>query len=124
MSTLTTKELLIQNTDILKQLKYCKPSVRSYIINRADSNLIECFSRIILNIVEKKIPLSEQQFKKLKKYHKQVLIFLRDSSSLSSKKSALLKGEQRGGFLPLLIAPLLGLLSSFAGEAIAKKIIK
>ena len=35
-----------------------------------------------------------------------------------------LKGEQHGGFLPLLIAPLLGLLSSFAGETIAKKIIK
>ena len=123
MSTLTTKELLIQNADILKQLKYCKKSVRSYIINKADSNLIECFSRIILNIVEKKKPLSASQFKKLKKYHKQVLVFLRDTSSLSANKSALLKGEQQqhGGFLPLLIAPLLGLLSSFAGEAIAKK---
>ena len=57
----------------------------------------------------------------MKKYHKQVLVFLRNTSSLSAKKSALLKGEQQhGGFLPLLIASLLGLLSSFAGEAIAK----
>ena len=63
MSTLTTKELLIQNTDILKQLKYCKPSVRSYIINRADSNLIECFSRIILNIVEKKYLYQQNNLK-------------------------------------------------------------
>ena len=72
----------------------------------------------------KKKPLSTKLFKKLRKYHKQIFIFLRDTSSLSAKKSALLKGKQHGGFLPLLIAPLLSLLSSFAGEAIAKKIIK
>ena len=124
LNMLTTKTLLKQNADILSQLKFCKPSIQSHIIKNADSKLIECFSRIIINIINKKIPLTKRQFNKLKYYHKQVLVFLRKKSSLAAKKRALLVRKQRGGFLPLLVAPLLGLLASFAGEAIAKKVIK
>ena len=82
---LTTKTWLKQKADILSHLKFCKPSIQSYIIKNADSELIECFSRIIINIIKKKIPLTKKQFKKLEYYHKQVLVFLREKCSLATK---------------------------------------
>jgi len=65
-----------------------------------------CLRECALNVLKGNVSLSDKHFKKLKlcKNH------LRELSHKKTSKKRRLQIEQKGGFLPLLLAPILGSL--------------
>ena len=92
-----------RNQYVLKILSEGDPKTTKYIIQGADKQLLHCFVDCAHNILEGNIPLSEKEKKRLGKYKKE-LRSLRKLTSEKTKKKIL----QKGGFLPALLAPILG----------------
>ena len=90
--------------------------MRKQLLGCADRNLIECFYKILLNIIKKNIKISKSQLKKINKYRHLIKIIIGKKHSLKKKRIAL----QTGGFVSAIIAPVASLLASLIGSAIAK----
>ena len=107
-----------KNLSVLKQLCRCGAKKRIEILRKGGKNIKLCLSECALNILKGNVPLNKRQFSNLKKHKKK----LQDLSkkSISNKKSQHI--VQKGGFLPLLLSPVLGALASAAVKGIAKKI--
>ena len=84
---MNTRKLLKANAKVLLYLRKhnCDPNIRNYIINSADKNLISCFSKIAINLLQKHINLSHKQIKNLKKFRTQMHI-LSSKTSIKQKK--------------------------------------
>jgi hypothetical protein len=91
---------------VLKKLKRCGKKERKKILSKADNGLIECLCDCAHNTLNKNIPLTSNQFKKLSR-HKKILRSLASKKvSIKKKKSVIVR--QCGGFLLPLLAPILG----------------
>ena len=112
-----SKNLLRQNAHLLLHLNKCNTKFHRKIIRIADRNLIHLFTEILFNIDRGNIPLNSSQLKTVKKFNKAAKLILKRSTSIESKKRLL----QKGGFIPALIAPIIGFLGSLIGNAISKK---
>lgn len=90
----------------LNILKKSTPSNRKRLIKEASPQLVKIISECCLNLLKGNIPVSKNQKTKLKKYQKAIRK-LGNSKKLSIKarKNILI---QKGGFLPLILGPLLG----------------
>ena len=100
-----------ENMSVVKKNKYVlrilaegDPKAIKYIIRDADRPLIHCFVDCAHNILEGNIPLGLKEKKRLAKY-KEELRALRKKNTSDRKKKQIL---QKGGFLPALLAPILG----------------
>lgn len=114
-------QLVQRNLPVLRKLCKCKPGQRRKIFLEGGKDIKTCLSECALNILKGTVKLGPTQFKKLAK-HKHLV------RALSKKKVTYKKAEdivQQGGFLPLLLSPILGALTSAAikgiGNAIKKK---
>jgi hypothetical protein len=81
----------IKNKDIRKNATcdFCK-----------NENLYKAIKEIALNIVNKNIPLTNKDKKKLKKYKKDIYLLSKQKFKSKRKQKVL---QQTGGFLPILI---------------------
>lgn len=96
----------------LHTLNSCKLCLRKSILKNAPEELIICLSEICLNILKGNIPISKSQKSKLFKYRK----LMRDLVTIKGNKKEIIKKNrsklvQNGGFLPLLLGPLLSIIS-------------
>ena len=112
-----SKDLLKKNAHLLLHLNNCNAKFHRKIIGIADKDLIQLFTEILFNIHKGNIPLNGTQLKTIKKFSKAAKLILKRSTGIESKKRLL----QKGGFIPALIAPIIGFLGSLIGNAIAKK---
>ena len=118
-SCLVTQSVIImarirKHLPVLKKLVRChqKPQQRT-ILKEGGKELLLCLSECALNITKGNVPLTNRQLKRLKKNKKHI-------RELSKKKTSLKKRAQivqKGGFLPLLLAPIVG---SVLGKLIGK----
>lgn len=93
-----------KHANTLSFLSKARPRMVQSIIKTADKELIHCLCECAHNILKGNVPLSSDQKSKLKR-HKRILRTLEDKQvSLNKKRSKL----QTGGFLPALLAPLIG----------------
>ena len=90
----------------LKKLKTCKEKERRKVLVEGGKPLQLCLQECCINIMNGNVPLTTVQKAKLKR-HKEKLLALRKKKTSHQQR---LKIEQRGGFLPALIAPVLGAL--------------
>jgi hypothetical protein len=88
---------------------------------KAGKDIKTCLHECAINVLKGNVPLSQKEFLRLKKYKNTV-------RALSKRKLMKKKTEsiiQKGGFLPLLLSPIIGALANVAikgiGKAIAKK---
>ena len=112
-----SKDLLKKNAHLLLHLNNCNAKFHRKIISIADKDLIQLFTEILHNIHKGNIPLNATQLKTIRKFSKAAKLILKRSTGIQSKKRLL----QKGGFIPALIAPIIGFLGSLIGNAIAKK---
>ena len=112
-----SKDLLKKNAHLLLHLNNCNAKFHRKIISIADKDLIQLFTEILHNINKGNIPLNATQLKTIRKFSKAAKLILKRSTGIESKKRLL----QKGGFIPALIAPIIGFLGSLIGNAIAKK---
>ena len=108
-------ERLRRNYKLLKLLKKSKKVQRRKLLETANKDLILCLCDCANNILKGNVNLKPKETHRLKR-HKATLRTLATSSKNVNKKRKLL--IQKGGFLPMLLAPIL----SVAGGLVSKLI--
>ena len=98
-------------------LSHCQPCVVKKFIQNSDKKLINAICECSKNILSGNVTLNDEEFKRLKKYQKHLRLLATRKTPLKQKKEIV----QKGGFLPALIAPLIGLLGSVISSVIARK---
>ncbi len=83
----------------------------------ADKDFINAISEICDNIIKGNVSLTKTQFVRLKRYHKHLKIIGDKKKSSKIKK----KFIQSGGFLPAIIAPLIGFLGTIISSVINRR---
>jgi len=114
-------ELVYRHIPVMKKLCRCRRDRRLKLYQKAGKDIKKCLLECAVNVLKGNVPLSQKEFLKLRKYKNTV-------RALSKKKLMKKKIEsivQKGGFLPLLLSPIIGALANVAikgiGKAIAKK---
>ena len=105
---------VVRNVPNMRMLRKLSAKQRKEYINHCPSDFINCLCECSKNLIKGNVPLSTSQLKSLRR-HKKVLRKLSTKNASDKTRRKLL---QTGGFLPLLVAPLLGLASSLIGGAI------
>jgi hypothetical protein len=91
--------------DLLKMLAKADGKERKKMLASANDETIKCICECALNTLKSNVPLSEDQFRKLRR-HKHTLRYLADRRvSLPNKKKKVVK--QAGGFLLPLLVPII-----------------
>lgn len=98
-----TKRVKAQLT-ALKKLRKCSAKERKAILTKGGKPLQLCLRECAINVLKGNVQLTKPQFKKLRKYK----VKLRDLSKRNTSQKKRLQIEQKGGFLPSLLAPILG----------------
>ena len=104
-----------RNEKFLKELVTSSDRRRQSLLEGATKDEIHCLTEIAFNIVKGNFPLDNESLRKLTK-HKQAVRKLSKTRGSHKKKKQFLK--QKGGFLPLLLAPVLSILGTVAGGCI------
>ncbi len=104
---------LRKNLELLKILKKAKPNQSIILLESAENDLICCLCECIDNVLHGNVKLTAAKKKELAK-HATVLQNIVDRRTKVHKKRALL--VQKGGFLPALLAPVIGIASSLIAD--------
>ena len=95
---------LKEHGSLLRRLKVCKPKERKELLNQGGKPLQLCLQECAINILRGHVPLTDAQKKTLRRYKEKVRLLSKKKTSQKKK----LEIEQRGGFLPALLAPVVG----------------
>lgn len=104
-----------KHLELLKILKKAKPAQRKALLESADNSLIFCICECIDNIIRGNVKLTAAKKRELAK-HVDILRKVADRKTKVQKKRALL--IQKGGFLPALLAPIIGIAGSLIGDLV------
>lgn len=111
--------LLPKHIHDLKILHRCKECQRRKFLKNAQHSLIHCICEICFNILNGNVPLNIAQKNKLKK-HKNFMRYLTRSKNrklIQQKRKLII---QKGGFLPLILTPLLTIAADLITDLIIK----
>ena len=104
---------IIQQLPTLRKLYRCNKQIRKALLKSGGKKLQLCLRECAVNVLKGNVHLSQSQFKKLGKHKKK----LRELSKKSTSQKKRLRIVQSGGFLPLLLAPIIG---SLVGDTLKK----
>jgi len=110
---------LDRNKDFLKILMESTEDQRHHLIQNASPDQIRVLSEISLNILSGNLPLKSRHIKKLTA-HKRMIRKLANSRVPHKVKKVLI--NQTGGFLPLLVSPVLSALGVVVGKVISSQL--
>jgi len=111
---------LRDNIELLKLLKKAKtPSQRNAIIEVAGNDLVYAICECIQNVLEGNVRLTSKRKAELAVYV-DVLRDLADRKTKVEQKKKILK--QKGGFLPALLAPVVGIASGLIADLVSSAI--
>lgn len=110
---------LQNNFDTIKVLSKRNPKQNKAIIQAANNELVKCICECIQNVTNGVVKISPCSKSKLHKHKNKIRQIINKRTDMKKKRKLL---EQSGGFLPLLLAPVVGLLGSVVGEAISNAI--
>ena len=102
----TCEKNLAKNFVKLKHIIESKPRIRKLLLEKANKGTIQALFDLIYNIMIGKIPVSQENIKKLKKHKKFLRTIIKPELNFKQKKQQLIK-NQRGGFiefLPLILS--------------------
>lgn len=98
---------------ILQALLHFNKEQREAFLRKADPRIIRCICECALNVLHGNVPLKPDQRKKLRRHASVLRRLAARKGCWKSKKRFVV---QSGGFLPLLLAPILGtVLSNLIG---------
>jgi len=107
--------LIEKNIDFLKSVEKLSPYKRKKLLKSASEDNILALKEIAHNLLTGNLNVPE--IKKLKRHRQSIRKFVKKKSSLKSKRKLLI---QKGGFLPLMITPLLSAIGTVTGKVISK----
>jgi len=94
-----------KQADILRALYHLNAKQRTALLRVADAKLVRQICECALNVLRGNVPLNKSQKNKLRKHATTLRSLVDRSGSLKRKKKIIV---QRGGFLPALLAPIIG----------------
>jgi hypothetical protein len=97
---------LINNEAFLRLVAATTPVQRKYLIGTATKDQLLCLIECIYNVFKRNVPLSPQQEDHIRKYRTVAYKLIDRRIPLTEKKRLLV--QQSGGFLPALLAPIVG----------------
>jgi hypothetical protein len=107
---------IARNASKIKSLQRMNCTNRKSYLKHCDREFIDSICECTKNLLAGNVPVTSKQYKKLKPY-KKVLRKLSNKKLTNEHRRQLLV-KQKGGFLPALLAPLVGLASSLIGGLI------
>lgn len=111
-------ERLNRNIVYLQTLSKAKGPLRTAIINSAPNDLIICICDCAHNFLNGNIPFTEKEVQHLSRYKDIVRYLGKNKKKQIKEKRQLI--VQNGGFLPLLLTPILSIVGSLLADAIRK----
>ncbi|XP_049341305.1 uncharacterized protein LOC125805028 isoform X2 [Astyanax mexicanus] len=105
---------LKRNYQVLKSLHQASPRERKLILRQAPTDLVLAICEIALNLLRGRIPLTAQQYARLKRQKKAIKLFADKRKSVKVKRNTI---NQSGGFL----LPLLSVAVPFISSLIAAR---
>lgn len=109
-------ERLNRNINCLHILSNTTKKQRDALINTASKDQIQCICDCANNFLRGNVPFTEDQIRKLKRYQKQIRILSnKNHINIKNKKKILV---QHGGFLPILLAPILSVAGTLLADLI------
>jgi hypothetical protein len=111
-------ERLKRNISCLHVLETAKKPLRDAIIHNSTKDLIWCICDCSYNFLNGNIPFTDQEEKKLLRYQNIIRYLAKKKRGELKEKKQLI--TQNGGFLPLLLTPILSVAASLLTEALRK----
>lgn len=111
---------LERNLSLLDVLNKANKPQRNALINTTTKDQLQCICDCASNILNGNIKITDSDLRKLKRYQNH-LRFLSDKNGQIEKKRIVI---QEGGFLPLLLTPILSVAGSLLADVISKSITK
>lgn len=109
---------IIKYSELLAALKAADPHTRVAILRSAPDEFIKTLVEVVLNFLAGNIPHSKQTLQQLKRYKKHLRnIESHRKGSIQQMRRRMI--YQKGGFLPLLMAPLLA-AAPFIAKAVGR----
>ena len=112
-----TIKRVAKHRDCLKFLTNADTKLRKAIIDACDKDLVYCICECIQNVLKANVPVPLKTVERLKPYKNTMFKVVNKRINVRQKKKLL---NQNGGFLPILLAPLLGIIGTLVGDVIAK----
>lgn len=105
---------LRKHAALLKYLAKGNKAIVRTIINEADKDVINLLCECAHNVINRNIPLSPSQRRKLRKHKSKFLVLLDKSASLKKKKKALQTGGLIGTLLGAVLPAIIGAITAAA----------
>ena len=96
----------VKHADLQRLLYKAKPKVRKAILANADPSVIRSICECCYNVLKGNVPMSKSQKARLRRYKNTLRFMVDRSRGLQQKKKRIV--VQQGGFLPALLAPIIG----------------
>jgi len=106
---------MVKHYQLLKLLSKAKEEQRKALIENTDKELIFCICECIQNLLAGNVPCSHARRRTLKKSADVLREIIRCKTPLKTKRQLLI---QQGGFLPALLAPIVGIVGGLIGDLI------
>jgi len=106
---------LKRNLKFLGKVKNSKAALRKQLLQCSKPDQIKCLSDCCHNILKGTVKLNNQQKKKLLQQAQFIRLIASKDIKVPQKREILV---QKGGFLPTLLAPIIGIAGSLIGELI------
>lgn len=111
-------ESLRKHAPLLSLLHRASPKLRRTLLKqKCNREFVKCISNCCLNLLKGNVPLSRDQLRKLR-VKKNVIRKVADSKTTLTTKKKLI---QKGGFLSLILPPLIGALGSLFGGLLGSR---
>lgn len=94
-----------KQSTILRALYHLDSKQRNAILRKADSTLVRHICECALNVLNGNVPLANTHKRRLRRHASVLRKLANPSKKIASKKKIIV---QQGGFLPALLAPLIG----------------
>ena len=111
-------ERLKRNLCFIESLKKAKPKQRKAILETADRDLIQCLVECIFNVLNGNVKINNSELGQLKKHAKILRQLVNNNRDGIKKKKDIL--IQKGGFLPALLTPILGIAAGLLADLITR----
>lgn len=99
---------LINQLPLLELLVRVNKTSRDKILKYSDSKLIKVLIDCIYNVLQGNVSMKKHRFQKLKKYKASLRKIVNSRGKVKSKKKLIV--QTGGGFLPILLAPIVSYL--------------
>lgn len=103
---------LKKHKETLHYLSKARPSIVKTFIKTADNGLINAICECCVNVLKGNVPITKVQKNRLRKYKNELRSLVKKKTSQKKKKNII----QKGGFIPALLGPIIGVVSSLLGN--------